>query len=81
MPVASGGSFAIQFGAFRDPENASRLKQALELESKGVSITQTVVDGAIYHRVRLGPFASRAEAIQRARAFADEGYDTLIVSR
>ena len=79
--AASTGSFAIQFGAFRDLENASRLKQALELESKGVSIIQTVVDGAIYHRVRLGPFASRAEAIQRARAFADEGYDTLIVSR
>ncbi len=49
--------------------------------SKGVSITQAVVDGDLYHRVRLGPFASRAEAIQRARAFADEGYDTLIVSR
>ncbi|MBI3607185.1 MAG: septal ring lytic transglycosylase RlpA family protein [Nitrospirae bacterium] len=81
VTTASTGSFAIQFGAFRDPENAGRLKQALELESKDVSITQTVVDGAIYHRVRLGPFASRAEAIQRARAFADEGYDTLIVSR
>lgn len=79
--AASTGSFAIQFGAFRDVENASRLKQALELESKGVSITQTVVDGVVHHRVRLGPFASRAKAIQRARAFADEGYDTLIVSR
>ena len=57
------------------------LKQALELELKGVSITQVEVDGAVYHRVRLGPFASRDEAIGRARAFADEGYDTLIVAR
>lgn len=79
--VASSDSFAIQFGAFLDPENAGRLKQALELELKGVSITQVEVDGAVYHRVRLGPFASRDEAIGRARAFADEGYDTLIVAR
>lgn len=79
--AASPDAFAIQFGAFRDPENASRLKQALELESKGVSITQAVVEGAVYHRVRLGPFASRDEAIGRAQAFADEGYDTLIVAR
>lgn len=79
--VASTGPFAIQFGAFRDPENAGRLKQALELEANGVSITQTMVDGSVYHRVRLGPFASRAEAVQRARAFAEEGYDALIVSR
>ena len=53
----------------------------MELELKGVSITQVEVDGAVDHRVRLGPFASRDEAIGRARAFADEGYDTLIVAR
>jgi rare lipoprotein A len=79
--ASSPDAFAIQFGAFLDPENASRLKQALELETTDVSITQAVVDGALYHRVRLGPFASRDEAIGRAQAFADEGYDTLIVSR
>lgn len=79
--TAPADGFAIQFGAFRDPENAGRLKQALELEATGVSITQAVVDGALYHRVRLGSFASRDEAIGRARAFADEGYDTLIVAR
>lgn len=76
---ASGGSFAIQFGAFRDPDNAARLKQALELETQGVVITQVMVDGVIYHRVRLGPFPSRDEALVRARTFAEEGYETAIV--
>jgi rare lipoprotein A len=79
--VASSGSFAIQFGAFRDLENAARLKQALELETQGVMITPVTVDGALYHRVRLGPFASREDAISRARAFAEEGYETAIVAR
>jgi rare lipoprotein A len=77
--VTSGGSFAIQFGAFRDPENAARLKQALELETQGVMITQVTVDGVVYHRVRLGPFVSREESLSRARTFAEEGYETAIV--
>ncbi len=77
--VASGGSFAIQFGSFRDPENAARLKQALELETQGVMIAQVMIDGVVYHRVRLGPFASREEALSRARIFAEAGYETAIV--
>jgi rare lipoprotein A len=80
-PVAAGGSFAIQFGAFREPENAARLKQALELETQSVLITQATVDGAVYHRVRIGPFASREEALARARVFAEVGYETAIVAR
>jgi rare lipoprotein A len=78
-PVAVGGSFAIQFGAFRDPENAVRLKQALELETQGIMITRVTVDGIVYHRVRLGPFVSREESLSRARTFAEEGYQTAIV--
>ena len=77
--VTSGGSCAIQFGAFRDPENAARLKQALELETQGVMITQVTVDGVVYHRDRLGPFVSREESLSRARTFAEEGYETAIV--
>lgn len=77
--VTSGGSFSIQFGAFRDLENAARLKQALELETQGVMITQVTVDGIVYHRVRLGPFVSREESLSRARTFAEEGYETAIV--
>lgn len=79
-PGSSGG-YAIQFGAFRDPENAVRLKQALELETQGVTISQATVEGAVYYRVRLGPLVSRDAALSRARAFAEEGYETMIVAR
>lgn len=80
-PVVAGGSFAIQFGAFQDFDNAARLKQALDLETRGVEITPVTVNGVTYHRVRLGPYPSRDDALARASAFADEGYDTLIVVR
>jgi rare lipoprotein A len=79
--VAAGGLFAIQFGAFREPENAARLKRALDLETTGVMISRVAVDGAVYHRVRIGPFASREDARSRARTFADEGYETAIVAQ
>lgn len=80
-PVGAGGAFAIQLGAFQDVDNAVRLKRALELETQGVTITQVTVDGVTYHRVRLGPFPSRDEALARARAFAEEGYEAVIMSR
>lgn len=81
MTVGRNSVFNIQFGAFQDLDNAVRLKQALELEAHGVSITQVTVDGVTYHRVRLGPFASRDEARSRARAFAEAGYEAMIVTR
>jgi rare lipoprotein A len=81
IPVGSVGSFAIQFGAFQDFDNAVRLKRALQLEARGVGISQATVDGVLFHRVRLGPFGSRDDALSRARAFAEEGYETVIVAR
>ncbi len=77
----SASSFAIQFGAFQDFDNAARLKRALELETRGVTISGVTVDRVLYHRVRLGPFSSRDEALTRARAFAEEGYETIVVAR
>ncbi|MFZ5862668.1 MAG: septal ring lytic transglycosylase RlpA family protein [Nitrospirota bacterium] len=81
VTVDGDAAFSIQFGAFQDIDNAARLKQALELQTHGVTITQVTVEGLTYHRVRLGPFASRDEARSRARSFAEEGYDTAIVAR
>lgn len=79
IPAGSGGAFGVQFGSFQDFDNAVRLKQALDLETKGVTVTQVTVDGVVYRRVRLGPFPSRDDALTRARAFAEEGYETMIV--
>jgi rare lipoprotein A len=81
MAVESSGSWIIQFGAFQDFANAARLKQGLDLETRGVTITATTVDGVVYHRVRLGPFFSRDAALSLARSFAEEGYQAVIMAR
>jgi cell division protein FtsN len=49
------------------------------LETSGLAISEATVNGAVYYRVRLGPFTSRDDAVSRARAFAEEGYETAIV--
>jgi len=83
VPPAStpAGPLTIQFGAFRERDNALRLKQALELESSDVSVTEAVVGGAVHYRVRLGTFATQSQAVDRARAYAEEGYAPWIVPR
>lgn len=80
MAVESSGSWIIQFGAFQDFANAARLKQGLDLETRGVTITATTIDGVVYHRVRLGPFISRDAALSLARSFAEEGYQAVILA-
>lgn len=48
----------IQSGAFKMRDNAERLR--LKLSSIGeAEITAATIDGTIFHRVRLGPFAAR----------------------
>jgi|GEM_PF-4933861 rare lipoprotein A len=67
-------TYTLQFGAFRDRENAEKLKKSIELTIPGAYITQTIIDGFKYHRVRMGTFASISDAMARAHIFADEGY-------
>lgn len=78
----AAGPVAIQFGAFADPTNAARLKEALDGEASAeiATVTEAVVEGARFYRVRIGPFSSRADALQRARAYAESGYEPWIVA-
>ena len=73
--------FTIQFGAFTEKDNAERLKQALDLTSSGSFIGRKNIDGTTFYRVRYGSFQSKNEAMQRAEAFAEEGYTVIVVNR
>ncbi|MEO5657226.1 MAG: septal ring lytic transglycosylase RlpA family protein [Nitrospiria bacterium] len=73
------GPFAIQFGAFAERDHAVQL--TLALASPRIAVEEAVVDGVRYYRVRMGPFASRAEAVKRAAAYAEEGYRPWVVQR
>ncbi|HRC27683.1 MAG TPA: SPOR domain-containing protein, partial [Alphaproteobacteria bacterium] len=51
----------VQAGAFTVPENAHRLAQALGSLGR-TGVTQAYVGGVLFHRVRIGPFATVPEA-------------------
>jgi rare lipoprotein A len=58
------GSFGIQVGAFSKLENAQRMADDVRRRFGVASITEAVVNGTRYYRVRAGNFASLKEAEQ-----------------
>ncbi len=77
----STGGFYVQVGAYGETANAKR--RAAELEELGFEVFSRAVDtadGRPATAVRLGPFASRAAAVEAAARFVETnpGASTLI---
>ncbi len=70
-PVFSAG-FTIQFGSFRDRHNAIKLAHKLKRILPGVRIDSDVVGSREVHRVRLGYFRTREEALSKAEEISHE---------
>lgn len=66
----------VQVGAFANPENAERL--AARMRAQGLVAVVDVVDDL--HKVRVGAFRTRGEAEAQARALAEKGLPTWVLS-
>ena len=75
------GPFTIQVGAFEDLSNANRLKMALALKYSNVYITEAVIKGKRFYRVRIGSFQMREVAGQLGKTLAEEGYPVVITGQ
>jgi len=64
---APRGEYFIQAGSFRRMADADRLKARLALLGVESRIERAEVKGAVWYRVRLGPFASMTE-VERVRS-------------
>ena len=73
--------FMVQVGAYGTIEAANRVKARLEGAGHRVTIkTIKTAEGAERHRVRIGPFETRDQALEvRDRAKA-QGYDAAVVA-
>lgn len=76
----TAGALTIQVGAFREIDNAVRLKQALSLKYQNVHINKTNVKGQIFYRVRVGKFTNYDEAYNLAKSMGQEGYRVMITN-
>jgi DedD protein len=79
-PVAAGGAFAVQVGAFADTKVAADLAAALK--SAGfATYTEAVptTEGSV-QRVRVGPYATRGAADSAVAKLKLAGYDRAMVT-
>ena len=65
-PQVLTSGFTIQFGSFEDRANAIRLAAQLKRSLPGIRIDSDLINYKEVHRVRLGYFATRPEAQEKA---------------
>ncbi len=73
--------YSLQLGAFSELARAQALKTELEklLGPAGVRISQVQMGSLELHRVRVGRYEDREEAVARATELARKGYVVLVV--
>ena len=79
-PVASDGvSYFVQVGAFRNQADAEAQRAKLAMLNQQARVTEREQNGRPVFRVRVGPFAQRAEAEQAQSALKDAGLEASLV--
>jgi peptidoglycan lytic transglycosylase len=75
------GIYAIQVGAFSDPNNARRLKALIEPHHGPVSVERYDRGDGVFYRVRVGQVSSLQAAYQLAQKLRAENFatDTFVV--
>jgi rare lipoprotein A len=74
------GNFTFQVGAFRDRSNAERLRLKLERSYKNARISTFDTGDGLFFRVRVGQFASLAEAREGEEVLIRDGYPAFVVA-
>jgi cell division protein FtsN len=78
-PVEEPGRYLLQAGSFGAAADADRLQANLALRGIESHVQRVTIDGAVFHRVRIGPI-SDLEALNRTRRqLRDAGIDALLM--
>jgi len=79
---SGSGEYTVQLGAFTSKDKAERLLRALGAEKlSGAYISEAMVSGRVFYRVRAGDFQSRVMAVKLAKRLAYEGYETALMRK
>jgi len=73
--------FTLQVGSFADEANAQRLAEQLRKSFDNVHVTTMETQTQKYHRVRVGQFDTREEALSTAEKLSQMGWKVLVTSR
>jgi rare lipoprotein A len=73
--------FTLQVGAFAEPGNARRLREELHRRFGEAEVVRAETSRGVFHRVRVGRFATEAEARAAADQLRREGVQAHVVLR
>ena len=72
-------SYILQAGSFRNSADAEQMKARLALLGSIASVQTVTVNGATWHRIRIGPFTGARKADEVRRMLSDNQIDTLVM--
>ncbi|MBI3317913.1 MAG: tRNA (N6-isopentenyl adenosine(37)-C2)-methylthiotransferase MiaB [Candidatus Omnitrophica bacterium] len=71
--------YSVQVGAFGSFLNARKLTRELEARGHEASVSETLLDGQRFFRVRVGRYANRQSAEEEAERLRQEGFSGKVV--
>ncbi len=71
--------YRIQAGSFRNPENASQLKSAIQKIYPNVIIKKYKLKNGIFYRVLVGSFSDRKNAEKKRLKLAEQGFESCFI--
>jgi cell division protein FtsN len=72
-PSSSGGGYVLQVGAFPNASDADAMKAKLALQGFTAHVQAVTLDGQVWNRVRIGPFASATQLQSVQKQLSDAG--------
>ncbi|GAA6151777.1 SPOR domain-containing protein [Pseudoteredinibacter isoporae] len=74
--------YLLQVGSFRSPNDADRLHAELALSGFDSQVEKVKVrNGSIWHRVLVGPYASKSKLANTRGKLISKGIETLVIER
>jgi cell division septation protein DedD len=80
IPGPAGQGFAIQVASLKDPAQAKILMNKFKEKGYPAFCQASEVNGATWHRVRIGPYPERALADKDQNRLKAAGVDSLVIS-
>jgi hypothetical protein len=72
-------AYILQVGSFRSAAEADQMKASLALRGIQAGIQEVTVNGATWHRVRVGPIRGARRADEMRRVLQDHDYNPLVL--
>ncbi|MFT7564254.1 MAG: cell division protein FtsN [Bacteroidia bacterium] len=73
------GSYILQIASFKNSKDAEQMKARLALLGNVANIQVVTINGATWHRVRIGPINGARRTDELRRKLQDSGIETLVM--